>query len=113
VTTYSVRCRVASCRHRRVIDRHPDTYVRPPACSECGGKKGWRLESRAYNRRGLCKCSGPMLCDGRWFPHRPTHPLCDQHPRGHVNQALRRGATWDDIPLDALGTSCTSDEAPF
>lgn len=113
MTTYSVRCRVASCRHRRVIDRDPDTYVRPPACPECGGRAGWRIEQRAYNRRGLCHCGGPELAGGRHFPHRTSHPLCDHHPQGHRNQALRRGVPVADLPLEMMGEPCTSDTPPF
>lgn len=107
MSTYSVRCRHHECRHRRVINRDPDTYVRPPPCTECGHRKGWRIEQRAYNQRDLCTCSGVH------YPHRTHHPMCDQHPRGHVNQALRAGATWDDIPLEHMGTPCTSATAPF
>lgn len=114
MTTYSVRCRHKACRHRRVTERHPDSYIRPPACPMCGSKKGWRIEQRAYNRRGLCHCSGPELAGGRHFPHQPTHPLCDKHPRGAVNQAVRRGADpFEDIPLEHMGTPCTTDEAPW
>lgn len=107
MTTYSVRCRHKACRHRRVTTRHPDSYVRPPRCLSCGQCKGWRIESRAYNQRNLCRCGALH------YPHRAHHPMCDNHPRGHVNQALRAGATWDDIPLDMLGTPCTTSEAPW
>lgn len=79
----------------------------------CGHKKGWRIEQRAYNRRGLCHCSGPMLTGGRHFPHQPTHPLCDNHPRGPYNQAKARGVSDEDIPLEYLGEPCTTDEPPF
>lgn len=98
VTTYSLRCRNSACRHRRVAATHPDDYKVVPRCPVCGATNGWRIEGRAYNRRGLCKCSGPEQAFGRWFPHRTTHPLCDQHPHGFYNQARAQGVAHDEIP---------------
>lgn len=96
---------------RRVSRVHPisdDTK-----CPNCGSIKGWRIEQRAYNKRGLCHCSGVVGNSGT-FPHRPTHPMCEQHPRGAVNQARRAGATDDDIPLEWLGIPMTAEaECPF
>lgn len=98
MTTYSVRCRHNACRHRRVTGAHPDDYKRVPVCPRCGRRKGWRIEGREYNRRGLCRCSGPEMAFGRFFPHRTTHPLCDHHPHGFYNQARAQGVAHDDIP---------------
>lgn len=98
MTTYSIRCRNSACRHRRVARIHPDEYIRVPRCPVCGATKGWRIEGREYNRRGLCKCDGPTMAAGRHFPHRTTHPLCDQHPHGYYNQARATGVAHDDIP---------------
>lgn len=98
MTTWSVRCRVSSCRHRRVTHTHPDDYVRVPPCPSCGARAGWRVEGRAYNKRGLCHCGGPLGRENEPFPHRITHPSCDQHPHGFYNQARARGVAHDDIP---------------
>jgi hypothetical protein len=40
---------------------------------------------------------------GVHFPHRVTHPFCDQHPRGHYNQARARGVAHEDIPAEFGG----------
>lgn len=98
MSTYSIRCRNSACRHRRVAGIHPDEYKVVPRCASCGKRVGWRIEGRAYNRRGLCDCSGPDMAEGRHFPHRTTHPLCDQHPHGFYNQARAMGVAHDDIP---------------
>lgn len=100
MTTYSLRCRNSACRHRRVAATHPDDYKVVPRCPVCGATKGWRIEGREYNRRGLCKCSGPEQAFGRWFPHRTTHPLCDEHPHGFYNQARAQGVAHEEIPSD-------------
>lgn len=96
MSTWSVRCRNSSCRHRRVSRTHPDDYKVIPACPVCGQRKGWRIEQRAYNKRGLCHCSGPLGRNNEPFPHRITHPSCDQHPHGIYNQARARGVAHDD-----------------
>lgn len=96
--TWSVRCRNAACRHRRVSGTHPEDYKVVPRCAVCGKRAGWRIENRDYNKRNLCKCDGPEMAFGRWFPHRATHPLCDSHPHGFYNQARARGVAHDDIP---------------
>jgi hypothetical protein len=111
VTTYSVRCCVAKCRHRRVVDKHPDDYKRPPKCPKCGGKKGWRVEARKYNQRGLCNCNGPDMTKGEHFPHRVTHPYCDHHPLGFYNQARARGVAHEDIPAAYGGGKVDDDPA--
>lgn len=100
MSTWSIRCRVSSCRHRRVSRIHPDDYKVVPPCPVCGHCKGWRIEQRAYNKRGLCHCSGPLCKDdpNKTFPHRITHPSCDQHPHGFYNQARARGVAHEDIP---------------
>ncbi len=79
----------------------------------CGNRKGWRIENRDYNKRGLCNCDGPLSAHGQHFPHNTTHPECDQHPRGFYNQAKRRGVDDADIPLEHLGEPCTTADAPF
>lgn len=100
MSTWSVRCRVSSCRHRRVSSTHPDDYKVIPACPVCGQRKGWRIEQRAYNKRGLCHCNGPDMTKGEHFPHRVTHRYCDYHPAGFYNQARARGVAHDDIPKE-------------
>jgi len=100
VSTWSVRCRNGQCRHRRVSRTHPDDYKVVPRCPVCGSRKGWRIEQRAYNKRGLCHCAGPLGRDNEPFPHRITHPSCDQHPHGIYNQARARGVAHDDVPIE-------------
>ena len=104
MTTYSIRCRHRACRARRVSKIHPDD-MQAVKCDACGNTKGWRLEDRAYNRRGLCYCSGPEMTqkEGKNFPHRVTHPYCDQHPFGFYNQARAKGVAHDDIPVEYGG----------
>lgn len=96
---YSIRCR--ACRHRMRSTQHPDD-MQTVACTSCGEKRGWRFEDRAYNRRNLCRCSGPEASQehGKNFPHRASHPLCDQHPYGIYNQARARGIEHSDIPVE-------------
>lgn len=110
MTTYSVRCRNSACRHRRIAKIHPDHYKQIPKCSECGLRKGWRIEQRAYNRKDLCDCGQSPL-----YPHRKgLYKFCDFHPRGFYNQAKRMGVSDDDIPLEFLGQPAdTSNECPF
>lgn len=103
MTTYSVRCKHQACRHRRVAKTHPDTYKVVPTCPRCGKRKGWRIEDRAYNRRGLCSCSGVEMVRGVHFPHRTTHPFCDQNPRGYYNQARAQGVAHEEIPAEYGG----------
>lgn len=98
MTTYSVRCRNSQCRHRRVSHTHPDDYRIIPRCPVCGNRKGWRIENRDYNKRGLCHCNGPDMVRGEHFPHRITHPYCDHHPHGFYNQARARGVAHEDVP---------------
>lgn len=111
--TWSVRCRHNACRHRRTATVHPDEYQVVPACKVCGQRKGWRVEKKLYNKRGLCNCSGPDQVRGVHFPHRPHHPLCDNNPNGERNQALGRGVDVEDLPLELMGEVCSADEAPF
>ena len=100
MATYSLRCRVASCRHRRVARVHPDDYKVTPRCPVCGHRNGWRIEARGYNKRGLCDCNGPEILTVRHFAHRTTHPYCDHHPLGFYNQARARGVAHEDIPME-------------
>jgi len=81
----------------------------------CGNRKGWRIEQRDYNKRDLCDCNGPISAKGQTFPHNTTHPMCNQHPQGHYNQAKRAGIEDDDIPLDVMPskTMKETDDCPF
>lgn len=113
MSTYSVRCRHQACRHRRVVRTHPDDYKVVPKCALCGHRKGWRIEGRAYNKRDLCDCGGPIGRDGP-IPHNTTHPMCQHHPEGVKNQMLRAGVTIDDVPLEHVGRQMkATDECPF
>jgi len=114
MATYSVRCKHKACRHRRVAKTHPEDYKVVPACPKCGHRKGWRIENRAYNKRGLCNCSGVEMVRGVRFPHRSTHPLCEENPNGERNQALRRGVKPDELPLELMGEVMKeTDDCPF
>lgn len=114
MSTYSIRCRVDKCRHRRVSKTHPDDYVIVPPCEVCGSTNGWRIERRDYNKRDLCLCSGPLGRNNEPFPHNKTHPECDRHPQGFYNQAKRRGVADEDIPLEHLGIQMKeTDDCPF
>ena len=98
MSTYSLRCCNSACRHRRVSHTHPDEYKIVPICEACGKRDGWRIEARDYNKRNLCHCDGPLGRAAMPYPHRTTHPLCDQHPFGYYNQAKRAGIADEDIP---------------
>lgn len=116
MTTYSIRCRVHACRHRRVTKTHPDDYKIVPKCPVCGSKNGWRIENRDYNKRNLCNCNGPESSQehGKHFPHRTTHPLCENNPNGLRNQAKRQGIADEDLPLELMGKQMKEDEpCPF
>jgi hypothetical protein len=97
MATYSLRCRNYLCRHRYVSHTFP--YKQPPACPVCLKKAGWRVEGRAYNKRNLCRCGGPIGRDGP-IPHNTGHPYCDHHPLGPYNQAKRAGVEDHDIPAE-------------
>jgi len=114
--TYSVRCRNAYCRARKVIKKHPAEYKIVPKCKVCGQTKGWRIEGREYSKRNLCRCAGPVSSSGYNFPHKTDHPLCDQHPEGYYNQAKRAGVEDEDIPVEYLPErfkSGTDTDCPF
>ncbi len=101
VTTYSVRCCNSKCRHRRVTKTNPFDYKVIPKCESCNQVAGWRIESRAYNKRNLCYCGGPINPkNGMSYPHKSNHPMCDQHPYGYYNQAIARGVEHYDIPAE-------------
>jgi CDGSH-type Zn-finger protein len=110
MTTYSLRCRHNACRHRRVSAVHPDEAKRVYRCPICKNIKGWRIETRDYNKVGICTCG-----QSPHYPHRVgKYKFCDFHPEGIINQARRRGATDDDIPLEAMGVYMkASDDCPF
>lgn len=116
MTIYSVRCRNSACRHRRISTVHPDNAKRVIRCDSCKKLAGWRIERRDYNRRNLCSCSGPEVCQehGKNFPHKATHPLCDSNPNGRRNQAERRGIPFEDLPLELMGRVMRpEDDCPF
>lgn len=110
MTTYSLRCKDGYCRHRRVSDRHPDTYKVVPKCPICKQRKGWRIENRAYNSKDLCGCGQSPA-----YPHRKgKYKFCDFHPQGFYNQAKRQGVSDDDIPLEFIGKPMkATDAVPF
>jgi hypothetical protein len=82
------------------LHKHPDDYKVEQPCPACHKTAGWRIEQRQYNKRNLCTCGGPecIQINGENFPHRTTHPYCDQHPEGFYNQAKQRGIPDEDIP---------------
>ena len=114
MTTYSLRCRNGSCRHRRVSRIHPDDYKLIPRCAMCGLRSGWRIEGRAYNKRNLCHCSS-VVSDRGNYPHRKgVHPLCDFHPEGPANQARRAGICEEAVLVEFGGKPMKPEEpCPF
>lgn len=110
MSTYSVRCRVAACRHRRVSTKHPDEYKQAYRCPSCKALAGWRIENRDYNKTPMCSCGQSPL-----YPHRVgKYKFCDHHPQGFYNQAKRQGVPDDDIPLEHLGREMKENEpVPF
>lgn len=64
-------CRCRKCDARQVKPRHPDAYVRPPRCRQCGRTGTLRLDKWAQNRRQIT-----CTCGGYWFPHRMGSPYC-------------------------------------
>ncbi len=110
MATYSLRCRLNACRHRRVSKIHPDDALRTYKCPSCNTYSGWRIENRDYNKKDLCSCGKTGL-----YPHRVgKHKFCDFHPQGFYNQAMRAGATIDDIPLEFMGVLMKPDDpCPF
>jgi hypothetical protein len=50
---------------------------------------------------------------GRYYPHKVTHPLCDNNPDGPRNQALFQGCPVKDLPLELMGTTYKGDGCPF
>ncbi len=110
MSTYSLRCRVKACRHRRVGTKHPDDYKQTYRCPSCGSMAGWRIENRDYNKKDLCGCGQSPT-----YPHRTgKYKYCDFHPMGFYNQAKRAGVPDEDIPLEYLGTPMKPDDpCPF
>lgn len=110
MTTYSLRCRVASCRHRRVGTKHPDEYKQVYRCPSCKALAGWRIENRDYNKTPMCGCGQSPL-----YPHRKAkYKFCDFHPQGFYNQAKRQGVPDESIPLEYIGKKMKeSDPCPF
>lgn len=91
MSTFSLRCRLKKCRHRRVSRVHPDDAKQRYRCPKCRGMHGWRIENRDYNKRNLCNCSGVEVIRGVRFPHRPHNPYCDNNPWAEFNRAALQG----------------------
>jgi len=68
-----------------------------PKCESCGKRVGWRIEKRDFQRKNLCYCSSVVGSNGN-YPHKKTHPFCDQHPMGIENQ-MRRSGYFDECPF--------------
>lgn len=43
------------------------------------------------------------MINGKAYPHKPTHYLCDKHPMGYYNQARTMGIPHDEIPVEYGG----------
>lgn len=76
-----VRCRHAACQGRQTLARHPDAYVRLPACKRCGRKHGFRVDRHRERvetgpgaRLRVCRCLGYS------FPHALARGWCDHNP---------------------------------
>lgn len=73
---WHTRCR--KCQTRRVLARHPDEYIRQPACRVCGQRNyrvdQWMMKRNTFSQR--CNCGG------YWFPHRMGSTHCWHRPDG-------------------------------
>jgi len=63
VSRYHVRCSNRACRARRVLSRHPDSYLRLPRCDSCGrsGPGTWTIDpwlTKRNTRLEGCTCAG-------------------------------------------------------
>lgn len=71
---YHTRCR--KCGTRRVLPRHPDDYVRLPACRVCGAHSfrvdKWMMKRDTYGQA--------CTCGGYWFWHRRGSLWCYENP---------------------------------
>ncbi|MDR3427963.1 hypothetical protein [Silvimonas sp.] len=51
-------CRCRKCQARKKLARHPDNYLRTPACPQCGNRE-WRVDRwmmRRDTRKQACTC---------------------------------------------------------
>lgn len=63
-TSHACRCR--RCEARRRLPKHPDEYVRPPRCRNCGART-WRVDR--YRDDGREQRGHTCRCEGYSFPH--------------------------------------------
>ncbi len=97
-----VRCR--SCETRRVLDKHPETYYRLPACTHCGAKD-FRVDAwmNARDTKTVaCNCAGYVHMTRREWPHRIGSPYCWYRKDG--TQRMECDADFKDFQLEQ-GTS--------
>ena len=62
-------CRCRKCRTRRVLKRHPETYVTQPKCRHCGARDF--AADKWMNERKVVTCT----CDG----YKHIHQLGSTH----------------------------------
>lgn len=63
-------------------------------CPQCRTRRkdyGLFTQHLRASGHGLCNCGGYH------FAHRPGSPLCEQNPRSVWNDAIRQGASLDDL----------------
>lgn len=75
-----------ACNCRTSLSKHPDDYVRPRKCLQCGSHK-WGIDKyRMRNEHGKS-----CLCSGLHFPHRKGCKYCEHHPRHEQDWSERAG----------------------
>lgn len=71
-------CRCKKCWARRTLNRHPEQYLKVPACS-CG-HRDWYVDNYRitveWGKSGIERCD----CAGYQFPHRKGGGWCFHNP---------------------------------
>lgn len=100
--------RCSRCRTRNTFKHSLQWYRRKRKCRDCGYDRFYLDLERIH--RVPCRCAGAYF----WGPHRKGSALCDQHPEGEANRAVRAGE--DEGAVAWLGLrlkSHTGDTTPF
>lgn len=73
----NVPCRCRRCETRRTLSKHPDEYVRPPKCRNCGSPITYVCADRRSKRD---KRNHQCGCSGYHFTHRRGSKWCHKNP---------------------------------
>lgn len=100
---YACRCQNSKCRARHSLPRHPDDYVRPRVCRNCGSAlrlDGYRQGQRCKPPRERTDPAPVCQCDGAHYPHRRGWVrLCKHFEERVLETAVRGRGQWKD-PAD-------------